>query len=162
MIAEHALQQLERDLSDWSTIAELQRYLKRAGFAQKAILSDEEMERAGNLIRQDPRAIETPVEELRYIEGLANLPLGSITSFLVIPRRGHEKCACGRTPSALDVVSYAFARQIHGRELMRDALLGVTNIFEMSDDGRTTQCITCARPVVFETYYKKEYIYTST
>ena len=159
MIVEHAVQELERGLSNWQTLDEMKRSLRRAGFTQKAILTDAEMERAGALVRQDPRALETPAEELRYIEGLFNLPLGTISTFMVIPRSGHERCACGRTPSALDVVYYAFARQIHSREMMRDTLLGLTNIFEMSDDGRTAQCFTCGRTNVFETYYKKSYIY---
>jgi hypothetical protein len=159
MIIEHAVQQLERELSDWRSLDEVKRYLRRAGFTQKAILSDAEMERVGNLVRQDPRALETPDAELRYIEGLFGVPLGSIPSFLVIPRSGHEQCSCGRTPSALDVVYYAVARQIHSRELMRDTMLGVTNVMEMSDDGRTTQCYSCGRAITFDTYYKKAYVY---
>jgi hypothetical protein len=78
MIIEHAVQQLERELSEWRSLDEVKRYLRRAGFTQKAILSDAEMERVGNLVRTDPRAIETPDEELRYIEGLFGVPLGSI------------------------------------------------------------------------------------
>ncbi len=38
-------------------------------------------------------------------------------------------------------------------------MLGVTNIMELSDDGRTTQCYSCGRTIVFETYYKKAYVY---
>ena len=84
MIIEHAVQQLERELSDWRSLDEVKRYLRRAGFTQKAILSDAEMERVGSLVRNDARAIETPDAELRYIEGLFGVPLGSIPSFLVI------------------------------------------------------------------------------
>jgi len=51
--------------------------------------------------------------ELRYIEGLFNLPLGHLGGFYMIPRRGYEKCKCGRTPSALDVVYFALTKHIH-------------------------------------------------
>src|SRR5690349_15947612 len=97
----------------WTTLQELKDSLRRSGFERKALLSDDEMARAAQLVDKDPRTIETPLEELAFIEGLFNLPLGHLGSFKVIPKAGHEKCQCGRVPSALDVVYTAYAKQIH-------------------------------------------------
>ncbi len=105
------------------------------------------------------RSRETPQNELRYIEGLFGLPLGHIESFKVIPAEGYEQCRCGRTPSALDIVHFALTHHVHSRDLIRDTLLGLQNIFELSDAGREGECYQCGRRVAFEGYYKKGYAY---
>ena len=79
--------------------------LKKDGFTQKAIVSDEQMDRLVEVFDSQKGVIATPPDELRYIEGLTELPFGYLTEFKVIPAPGHEKCACGRTPSALEIVT---------------------------------------------------------
>src|SRR5262249_36514848 len=85
--------------------------------------------------------------------GLFNLPLGHLGGFYMIPRRGYEKCKCGRTPSALDVVYFALTKHIHQRELIRDTLIGFANVFEMANEVRGFQCHDCARPLYSEGYW---------
>ena len=137
----------------WHTVEELKRALRDDGFVTKAVLSDEEMRRATALVRDDERALETPPDELRYIEGLFSLPLGYIPSFVIVPQRGYEQCRCGRTPSALDIVHFAYAKHVHSRDLIRDTLLGYTNVFEIAEgEGRVAECYLCARPMVVARY----------
>ena len=144
----------------WTTLDELKENLRSSGFDRKAILSDADMARAVMLVERDPHAVETPPDELRYIEGLPNLPVGYISSFKVVPKAGYEKCRCGRVPTALDVIYGALSKQIHSRELVRDTLIGFANVFEFSDDGRRTECYTCGRPVLLARYTRKSnYVY---
>jgi hypothetical protein len=93
------------------------------------------MERASALATGDKRYKLTPPDELRYIEGLLDLPMGHMKEFGMIAAVGHESCLCGRIPSASDVVVTALKQGIHGKALVRDTLLGAQNIFEMSDAG---------------------------
>jgi hypothetical protein len=64
--------------------------------------------------------VETPAAEFRYIEGLLRIPLGSISEFSAIPASGPHLCRCGRTPTALDIVSYAVSHKVHEEQLLRD------------------------------------------
>ena len=117
------------------------------------------MSKVLGLLDQDPRAIATPPEELRYIEGLFDLPLGFIDSFKVVPKAGDEKCICGRVPTALDIVHFAFAKQVHSRELIRDTLIGFANIFEFANNGRVAECYHCGKQLNMFSYFKKNYAY---
>jgi hypothetical protein len=103
--------------------------------------------------------VDTPADELRYIEGLLNLPLGHIDHFKIIPAKGSERCACGRTPSALDVVHTALRKRIHDKEIIRDALIGFSNLVELSENGRTAECFNCGRLIVSRSYWTHRYLY---
>jgi hypothetical protein len=141
-----------------SDLAELKMELRKAGFARKAILSDSEFAGALERIEGDPRVLTTPAEELRYIEGLLTLPYGHLDLFNVIPKSG-PTCECGRTMSALDIVAHAVTRRTHDRELLRDTLLGLSNVFEIAEDGRTADCFKCGRSVTAAHYYTRRYMY---
>ena len=146
----------------WQTLGDFKDHLERAGFDKKAILSDEEMANVNRILDRDERARDTPPEELRYIEGLFNLPLGHIRSFKIIPKPGHENCSsCGRAASALDIVYFAFSKQIHSRELIRDTLIGSSNIFEISEEGRDGECYRCGERMSSEAYWKVGYGYAA-
>jgi hypothetical protein len=144
----------------WKSLDDLKIQLKKSG-SKKAILSDDDMARAISLLDKDGRAMETPPDELRYMEGLFNLPIEFIKSFKIIPKPGFEKCTCGRVPSALDIVYFAFSKQIHSRDLIRDTLLGISNILEISEEGRTGECLRCGRPLLAAVYWKKGYGYAA-
>ena len=143
---------------NWKSVEDLKSQLMQIS-CTKLVLSEEDMVRLIEQLDKDKRAIDTPQEELRYIEGLFNLPLGFIESFKVIPEPGLEQCECGRVPNALDIVYSAFSKQIHSRELIRDTLIGVTNVFEVAKDGRTGECLSCGRSIVMFSYWKKGYMY---
>lgn len=133
--------------------------LKKSGFENKEYLSDEQMARAIALLDQNERALETPELELRYLEGLLDLPLGFIRMFKIVPAAGYEKCGCGRVPSALDIVYTAYAKRIHERSLIRDTLLGFRNTFEFAEDGRVGECFACGRRIVAASYWTDAYMY---
>lgn len=133
--------------------------LLKSGFTAKAILSDAEFAKALACVAEDPRVIKAPDAELRYIEGLLELPLGFIKFFNVIPKDGYEKCKCGRTPSALEIVAYARRKALHSTQLMRDVLTGFHNTFEIAQDGREGECINCGRKVVMSAYFSHDYMY---
>ena len=103
-----------------TSLATFKEGLRQKGFEKKAVISDEEMEMASRAFADEEGVLDTPAEELRYIEGLLNLPLGFIDQFKIIPAAGYERCACGRTPSALDITSTALKKQIHDKETIRD------------------------------------------
>jgi hypothetical protein len=141
-------------------IETLKRHLKSKGYATKVVLDDKTMERASALVTGDKRYRLTPPDELRYIEGLLDLPMGHMREFGMIPAAGHETCECGRAPSALDVVATALRQGVHGKALVRDTILGTQNIFEMSDTGRDAACLSCGRLVTAAVYhYKRSYLY---
>lgn len=139
----------------WKTIAEMKSHFLEQGFKGKVILSDAEAEAVGALMAKTGQEIATPADELRYMEGLLGLPLGFIKEFLVTPKPGQETCACGRTPSALEIVAFAAKRGVHSKELIRDTIIGYQNILELAEGGRDAECLACARPVTFFTYRKK-------
>jgi hypothetical protein len=133
--------------------------LAKAGFDRRAVLDDREMGRLVKLLGELPGALDTPPEELRYIEGLLDLPLGHIHSFRIVPKPGFEACGCGRTPSALDLVAFAYRRRVHERDLIRDTLLGLENLFELAEDGRVGECIRCGRRLESAVYWTNAYAY---
>lgn len=143
---------------NWKSVEDLKTQLMQTG-RTKIVLGEKDMVQLIEQLNKDKRAIDTPREELRYIEGLFNLPPGFIESFKVIPKPGSEKCECGRVPTALDIVYSAFSKQIHPRELIRDTLIGITNVFEAAKDGRTGECLSCGRPVVMFSYWTNSYAY---
>ncbi|MEO9191919.1 MAG: hypothetical protein ABI224_18210 [Acetobacteraceae bacterium] len=133
--------------------------LARKGYASKAILPDAEFARLVAAADADPAIIRTPPDELRYIEGLLELPLGHLKFFCVVPQTGDGVCACGRRMSALDIVSYAVRHAVHSRSLIRDTLIGLRNMFEIAQGGRQGECLNCGRPVVSRVYYSHTYMY---
>ena len=139
-------------------IAEFKADLIGAGFEQHALLDEERMNQARDLLDREPHVVETPPEELRFIEGLLRLPLNHLDFFRVIPE-GTGRCACGRTTTALDVVAYAATRKIHDLELLRDTLIGLRPTFEIASGGRTAECYRCGRPVVMRAYHTSKYMY---
>lgn len=144
----------------FTNLDELKDELKKQGFDQKAVLDDADMANAASIFDQNPDVIDTPDNELRYIEGLFSLPLGYLTEFKIIPKPGYQKCQCGRTPTALDVVHYAYAKHVHSKDLIRDTLIGFSNLFEMSTTGRTTECYSCGRKIEVLSYRRtRRYIY---
>ena len=141
-------------------IASLKRHLRSTGYTTKVVLDDRTMERASALVTDHKGYRLTPPEELRYLEGLLDLPLGHMKEFGVIPAEGHEICACGRAPTALDVVATALRQGIHGKALVRDTIIGLQNIFEMADSGRDASCISCGKLITTAVYhYKRSYLY---
>jgi hypothetical protein len=117
------------------------------------------MELATRAFDDQEGIVDTPTEELRYIEGLLNLPLGYVGQFRVVPAEGHEQCVCGRTPSALDIIYTALRKRIHDKELMRDTLIGFSNIIELSENGRTAECFNCSRLISSRSYWTRRYMY---
>jgi hypothetical protein len=142
-----------------TSLATFKEGLRQKGFEQKAVISDEEMETARRTFEDEQGVLETPAGELRYIEGLLNLPLGFIDQFKIIPVAGYERCACGRTPSALDITYTAMNKRIHGKETIRDTLIGFSNIVELGEDGRTAECFNCGRPIRSRSYWTNRYMY---
>lgn len=132
---------------------------EKEGYITKAIVTDEQMKRLVEAFNSEKGVISTPADELRYIEGLAELPIGYIREFKVIPSAGYEKCACGRTPSALEIVNTAFKRKIHDKSLIRDTLIGFENLLEIAKEGRQGECIACGRVVVMASYWTNAYMY---
>lgn len=133
--------------------------LRARGFETKAIVSDEEMAAATKAFHGEKGVLETPAEELRYIEGLLNLPMGHIERFNIIPAAGHDRCVCGRVPSALDLVATALRRRIHDRETVRETVLGLTNLVELAEGGRAAECFSCGRQMVSSSYWTNAYMY---
>ncbi|MEU4516413.1 hypothetical protein AB0G05_43575 [Nonomuraea wenchangensis] len=140
-------------------IQELKDYHRRAGARSAVMVDDEEMRRLTEVLARQRFVVETPPAELRYIEGLLRLPLSSIEAFFVIPASGHTQCACGRTPTALDLVVHAVERQVHDEQLLRDALAGEHNLFEFADEGRAAPCLNCGREFVSGSYWTHDYLY---
>ena len=141
------------------SLMEFKESLRRQGFEQKAVISDQEMALAKKSFDSEEGVVDTPADELRYIEGLLNLPLGHIDQFKIIPEKGSERCACGRTPSALDVVHTALRKRIHDKEIIRDALIGFSNLVELSENGRAADCFNCGRLIVSRSYWTHRYLY---
>jgi hypothetical protein len=131
----------------------------KAGFTQKAVVSDEQMAQLIEAFNSQIGVVSTPADELRYIEGLAELPLGYLREFKVIPAPGYEKCVCGRIPSALEIVSGALRRKIHDKSLIRDTLIGFENLLEIAQSGRQGECVSCGRVVVMRSYWTRKYMY---
>jgi hypothetical protein len=133
--------------------------LSKDGYTQKAILSDDQMSKLIEAFDSQKGVISTPADELRYIDGLVNLPFGYLQEFKVIPSEGHAKCACGRIPSALEIIQTAMKRRIHDVSLIRDTLIGFENLIEIAQSGRQGECISCGRPIVMRGYRTRRYMY---
>jgi hypothetical protein len=133
--------------------------LRGDGFDARAIVSDEEMAAATEAFHREEGVLDTPAEELRYIEGLLNLPMGHLERFSIVPAAGYARCACGRVLSALDLVATALRRRVHDRDLVRDTLLGLTNLVELADGGRAADCFSCGRAVLSSSYWTHGYMY---
>lgn len=142
-----------------TSIQALKDEYRRSGARTGIRLSDEEMRRAMSFLPQQGPVVKTPAEELRYIEGLLRLPLGTITEFSVIPASGRSSCVCGRTPTAMDIVAYAVEHRVHDERLLRDTVLGVHNIFEFADEGRAAPCHNCGREFLAGSYWTHAYMY---
>lgn len=142
-----------------TTLQEFTERLRASGFEAKAIVSDEEMAAATEAFHGEEGVLDTPAEELRYIEGLLNLPMGHIGRFSIIPAAGYARCACGRVPSALDLVATALRRRIHDRDTVRETVLGLTNLVELADGGRAAECFSCGRRMVSSSYWTHRYMY---
>ena len=129
------------------------------GFSQKAIVTDEQMGKLIEAFDKQNGVISTPSDELRYIEGLVELPFSYLSEFKVIPAPGHEKCACGRIPSALEIVNTAVKRKIHDKSLIRDTLIGFENLLEIAQNGRQGECVSCGRAIIMGGYRTRRYMY---
>ena len=85
--------------------------------------------------------------------------MGHIERFSIIPAAGYARCACGRVPSALDLVATALRRRIHDRDTVRDTMLGLTNLVELADGGRAAECFSCGRRMISSSYWTHQYMY---
>lgn len=142
------------------SISALKTFLQTKGYNTKVILDDAAMERVSRLVTTDERYQLTAQDELRYIEGLLDLPLGFLNEFGFIPSDESHICVCGRTPSALDVVHTALSQGIHAKALIRDTFLGPQHIFEMAAAGRDFACMSCGNHLVMKAYTSKsKYLY---
>ena len=142
-----------------TSLEKIVRQFSKEGFTQKAVVSDEQMAKLIDAFNSQVGVISTPADELRYIEGLVELPLGYLSEFKVIPAPGYEKCKCGRIPSALEIVNSALKQRIHDKSLIRDTLIGFENLLEIARSGRQGECISCGRTVVMRSYYTHGYMY---
>lgn len=142
-----------------TTLHEFTERLRARGFETRAIVSDEEMAAATKAFHAEEGVLDTPAEELRYIEGLLNLPMGHIERFSIIPAPGHARCTCGRVPSALDLVTTALRRRIHDRDTVRETVLGMTNLVELAAGGRQADCFSCGRRMLSSSYWTNAYMY---
>ncbi len=61
--------------------------------------------------------------------------------------------------SALDLVATALRRRVHDRDLVRDTLLGLTNLVELADGGRAADCFSCGRAMLSSSYWTHGYMY---
>ena len=143
----------------WNNILDLKQQLINEGFTTKTVLSDADFEKAITLLNAEKGVIETPKDEIRYIEGLYHLPLGYLNYFRIILDKRKKKCSCGRKISALDIVHFAYKNQVHNPDLIRDAFIGFTNLFEISDNGRTAECYSCGKPITAFSYWTNRYMY---
>ena len=145
----------------FSTIDEAKDQLKQKGFTAKVILDDNDMRSLFNLLSTDPRYRLTPPDDLRYLEGLLELPKNFMKGFGYIPASGSEKCVCGREPTVLDIIVTAIRGNIHPKSLIRDTIIGLNNIFEIADAGRAGACVNCGRLIIFVRYgwHNPAYLY---
>ncbi|GGU46208.1 hypothetical protein [Streptomyces coeruleorubidus] len=145
---------------DTTTLEQLKGEYRRSGARTGVKLGEDEMRRAISLLPHDGSVVETPAVELRYIEGLLRLPLDSIGEFSVVPAASNQsRCPCGRTPTALDIVAYAVSHKVHEEQLLRDTVIGVYNVFEFADEGRTAPCHRCGREFTTSSYWTHSYMY---
>ena len=140
------------------TVTKILDSLRASGHRSHAVVDDR---RFGQLVKglaQDPNAVETPDSDLRFIEGLADLPIGFLRSFHVT-FDGSSTCGCGRQLSAADVVGSALRAQVHPRDLITRTLAGMQNVVELSDGGRRGACLACGREFLAASYWTNGYMY---
>lgn len=154
-----SLRFMDNKATERTSLQEFTDRLRARGFETRAIVSDEEMAAATEAFHAEEGVLDTPAEELRYIEGLLDLPMGHIEQFSIIPATGHARCTCGRVPSALDLVATALRRRIHDRATVRETVLGLTNLVELADGGRAADCFSCGRRMLSSSYWTNAYMY---
>ncbi|MEU9139969.1 hypothetical protein AB0D33_29105 [Streptomyces sp. NPDC048404] len=142
-----------------TTLEQLKAQYRRSGARAGIKLDDAEMRKAIALVPDEGPVVKTPGVELRYIEGLLRLPLDSIADFSLVPASGESLCPCGRTPTAMDIVAHAVGHKVHDEQLLRDTVIGVYNVFEFADEGRTAPCHRCGREFTASSYWTHEYLY---
>ncbi|MDQ0784786.1 hypothetical protein QFZ63_000279 [Streptomyces sp. B3I7] len=142
-----------------TTLEQLKAQYRKSGARAGIKLDDTEMRSAISLLADHGPVVKAPGAELRYIEGLLRLPLDSIVDFAIIPASGQSRCPCGRTPTALDIVAHAVAHRVHEEQLLRDTVIGVYNLFEFADEGRTAPCQRCNREFTASGYWTDNYMY---
>ncbi|WP_328557829.1 MULTISPECIES: hypothetical protein [unclassified Streptomyces] len=146
-------------MTDTTALAQLKAQYRKSGARTGIRLDDIEMRQAISLLPDEGPVVATPGVELRYIEGLLRLPLDSVSAFSVIPASGRSSCPCGRTPTALDIVAHAVGHKVHEEQLLRDTVIGVYNVFEFADEGRTAPCQRCGREFTASSYWTHNYLY---
>jgi hypothetical protein len=130
-----------------------------SAYMHKMIISRARMDRALAEASGWQGVRETPPADLRFIEGIADLPYESVTFFHCIPHPQSITCQCGREPNAADIVAYALRQNIHSRQTVRDATAGLQCIFEVSRGGREAPCLRCSRRIMMLAYWRQEYFY---
>ena len=130
-----------------------------SAYLHKMILPRARMDRAVAEANALPGVRKTPPADLRFIEGIADLPYESVTFFHCIPDAQSITCKCGREPNAADIVAHALRQNIHSRQTIRDAIAGLQCIFEPAQGGRQAPCLRCARPITMRGYWRQEYLY---
>jgi hypothetical protein len=142
-----------------SAIDDITREMRGRGFTTKAFVDNEAFGRIVRLLDEQPERIDTPPDELRFIEGRLDLPMGHLDYFRITTADGRTACECGRTTTALDIVSTALVRRTHPYSLMRDALIGLRNTIEFAEKGRQGECYVCGRAVLASSYWTHSYLY---
>jgi hypothetical protein len=128
-------------------------------YAGKMVIDDARMWRVREEVSSNKNLRSTPDGDLRFIEGLLDIPYGHIREFSCVPDAASQTCVCGRQPNAADVVAFAVRRNIHARQTIRDALLGLENIYEPSADGREAACLKCSHKIRMMIYFGQNYVY---
>lgn len=142
-----------------SAIDDITQDMRGRGFTTKAFVDDEAFGRIVRLLDEQPERIDTPPDELRFIEGRLDLPMGHLDHFRITTADGRTACECGRTTTALDIVSTALVRRTHPYGLVRDALIGFRNTVEFAETGRQGECYACGRAVLASSYWTHSYLY---
>jgi hypothetical protein len=130
-----------------------------SAYMHKMVIPRARMDRALAEANRLPGVRETPPADLRFIEGIADLPYESVTFFHCIPDAKSIVCPCGREPNAADIVAYALRQNLHSRQTVRDAIAGLQCIFEVARGGREAPCLRCARRIMLHGYWRQEYMY---
>jgi len=131
-----------------------------SAYMHKMVISRERMDRALAEASGWQGVRETPPADLRFIEGIADLPYESVKFFRCIPDPKSAVCQCGREPNAADIVAYALRQNIHSRQIVRDAIAGLQCIFEAAQGGgREAPCLRCSRRIIMRGYWRQEYFY---
>lgn len=142
-----------------SAINDIKQEMRGRGFTTKAFVDDAVFARIVGILDDQPERIDTPPDELRFIEGRLDLPMGYLGHFRITTADGRTTCECGRATTALDIVSTALVNRTHPHDLIRDALIGLRNTLEFADRGRQGECYACGRAVLASSYWTHSYMY---